>query len=165
MSINIVLLEPEIPPNTATIGRTVDIVGGTLHLIRPLGFSTDQKNFRRAGIDYWETLDVRYYDNFNDFLEKNNNPKIYMATTKAKHNYADVSYEKDCYIMFGKESKGIPEDILKDYRDTCVRIPMVEGKRSINLAVSVSIILFEALRQNDYPNLIGVGELHNSTWE
>lgn len=164
MGINIVLFQPEIPPNTATIGRTCDIVGATLHLIRPLGFSVDQKNFRRAGIDYWDTLDVRYYDSFDEFVQMNNNPKIFMGTTKALHNYCDVKYEKDSYIMFGKESAGIPEEILMEYRDTCIRIPMLEGKRSINLAVSACIVLYEALRQNDFPNLESAGQLHNNSW-
>lgn len=164
MALNIVLYQPEQAPNTATIGRTCDVTGTTLHLIRPLGFHTTEKDFKRAGMDYWHTLDVRYYDTFEDFLEINNNPKIYMATTKALKNYTEVNYEEDAFIMFGKESKGIPEEILLNYKETCVRIPMLEDKRSINLAVSASIVLFEALRQNNFPNLLAKGELHDFKW-
>ncbi len=158
---HIVFLEPENPRNTGAIGRTCVVTNTILHLIRPLGFDTDDKSIKKSGLDYWDKLDVRYYDNFQDFLNKNNNPKIFMATTKAKKVYSDIAYDEDAYIMFGKESGGIPEEILIDYKETCVRIPMMENERSLNLATSASIILYEALRQNNFSNLEKYGELHN----
>lgn len=164
MSINIVLLEPENPLNTGALGRTCSVSGACLHLIRPLGFHIDDKAIKKAGLDYWKELDVQYYNSFNDFLEKNNNPKIYMASTKSLNTYADITYEENCFIMFGKESAGIPEEILKDYKDTCIRIPMIKDKRSINLATSASIILYEALRQRNFKGLDLTGQLHNDTW-
>jgi tRNA (cytidine/uridine-2'-O-)-methyltransferase len=120
---------------------------------------------KRAGLDYWDKLDVRVYDNFQDFLDKNPNAKIYMATTKAARTHTDVEYEDDCYIMFGKESAGIPEEILIDYEDTCVRIPMLDEIRSLNLSNSVSIMLYEALRQNNFSNMQMQGELHHLQWK
>ncbi|MDO4189203.1 MAG: tRNA (cytidine(34)-2'-O)-methyltransferase [Lachnospiraceae bacterium] len=161
---NIVLFEPEIPANTGNIGRTCYATGTTLHLIDPIGFSLTEKALQRAGMDYWKNLDVHRYINFADFLEKNNNPKIYMATTKSEQCYTDVSYEEDAYIMFGPESRGIPEKILVDYEETCVRIPMQGETRSLNLSNSVAIILYEALRQNDFFGMNKVGKLHNLTW-
>lgn len=165
MSINIVLLEPEKPPNTATIGRTCVCCGAKLHIIKPITFDLGDKAVKRAGLDYWERLEFYVYENFQDFLEKNNYPKIYMATTKALQTYADAKYEKDDYIMFGKESRGIPEEILKEYKDTCVRVPMKSNERSINLSNTVSIILYEAYRQNGFFDLEKTGALHNSNWE
>ncbi len=162
--INIVLLEPENPLNAGALGRTCSVAGAKLHLIRPLGFHTDDKSIKKSGMDYWKELDVTYYNNFEEFKEKNNNPKIYMGTTKAQHTYADVNYENYCFIMFGKESAGIPEEILKDYKDTCIRIPMIKDKRSINLATSAAIILYEALRQRNFEGLEVMGDLHNDTW-
>jgi len=162
---NIVLFEPEIPANTGNIGRTCYATGTTLHLIDPIGFSLSEKALKRAGMDYWKNIDVRRYINFKDFLEKNSNPKIYMATTKSKQCYTDVSYEEDAYIMFGPESRGIPEEILVDYEDTCVRIPMLGETRSLNLSNSVAIILYEALRQNDFLSLNTEGNLHNLSWK
>jgi len=162
---NIVLLEPEIPYNTGNIGRTCVATGTTLHLIKPLGFSTDDKYLKRAGLDYWKDIDLKYYDNFECFIQENKNPRIYMATTKARKTYADVKYGKDCFIMFGKESAGIPEEILLKYKDNCVRIPMLEEYRSLNLSNSVAIILYEALRQNDFNNLAGYGNLHRHSWD
>ena len=162
---NIVLFEPEIPANTGNIGRTCVATGTTLHLIEPLGFLLNEKSIKRAGLDYWSRLDVRRYINFKDFLEKNNNPQIFMATTKAKHCYSDVSYPEDAYIMFGPESRGIPEEILVDYKDTCVRIPMLPDERSLNLSNSVAVILYEAFRQNGFSNLSQEGELHRLSWK
>lgn len=162
---NIVLLEPEIPLNTGNIGRTCVVTDTKLHLIKPLGFLIDDKSIKKAGLDYWDKLSVYYYENFDDFLQKQNNPKIFMATTKARKTYADVEYEKDGYIMFGKESKGIPEDILKKYENTCVRIPMISEARSLNLSNAVSIVLYEAYRQQKFANFLKKGELHNSRWE
>jgi len=161
---NIVLFEPEIPANTGNIGRTCVATGTTLHLIDPLGFLLNEKSIKRAGLDYWERLDVRRYVNFQDFLEKNNYPKIFMATTKSKHNYTEVSYSMDDYIMFGPESRGIPEEILVDYPESCIRIPMLPEERSLNLSNSVAIILYEALRQNSFAGLSSEGELHRLSW-
>lgn len=162
---NIVLFEPEIPQNTGNIGRTCVATGTTLHLIEPFGFLLNDKTVKRSGLDYWERLDVRRYINFADFLEKNNNPQIFMATTKTSITYTDVSYPEDAYIMFGPESRGIPEEILVDYKDTCVRIPMKGEERSLNLSNSVAIILYEALRQNHFQNLNTEGNLHRLSWD
>ena len=161
---NIVLLEPEIPANTGNIGRTCVATGTKLHLIKPLGFSVDDKSLKRSGLDYWDKLEVYYYENFNDFLEKNNNPKIFMGTTKAKQTYAEVYYDENAYIMFGKESKGIPEEILLDYKETCIRIHMLSEYRSLNLSNAVAIVLYEALRQNNFCNLLKEGQLHRNKW-
>ena len=146
--LNIVLLEPEIPANTGNIGRTCVATGTRLHLIEPLGFKLSEKALKRAGMDYWKDLDVTTYIDYRDFLEKNPGAKIYMATTKAQKTYTEVSYEPDCYIMFGKESAGIPEEILVENEENCVRIPMIGDIRSLNLGNSVAVILYEALRQN-----------------
>ena len=162
---NIVLHQPEMPANTGNIGRTCVATNTTLHLIEPLGFRLTSKEVKRAGMDYWDQLDVRRYINFEDFLEKNPNAKIWMATTKAKHVYSDVSFGPDDYIMFGKESAGIPEEILVDYEDTCIRIPMCDKIRSLNLSNSVSSVLYEALRQNQFSNMKLEGELHNLQWK
>ena len=158
--LNIVLYEPEIPANTGNIGRTCVATNTRLHLIEPLGFSLEEKQLKRAGMDYWKELDVTTYVNWEDFCAKNPDAKVYYATTKARHVYSEVNYEQDCYIMFGKESAGIPEEILKDHPDTCVRIPMVGETRSLNLSNSVAIVLYEALRQNDFANMKLEGELH-----
>ncbi|MBE5888752.1 MAG: tRNA (cytidine(34)-2'-O)-methyltransferase [Lachnospiraceae bacterium] len=165
MALNIVLYEPEIPANTGNIGRTCVATNTRLHLIEPLGFSLDEKQLKRAGMDYWKDLDVTTYVNWEDFCQKNPDAKIYYATTKARHVYSDVSYEPDCYIMFGKESAGIPEEILKDNPDTCVRIPMMGEIRSLNLSNSVAVVLYEALRQNDFSNMKLEGELHRLRWD
>lgn len=162
---NIILHQPEIPANTGNIGRTCVATGSTLHLIEPLGFRLNEKEIKRAGMDYWEHLDVRRYINFEDFLSKNPGAKIWMATTKAKHVYTEVCFGPDDYIMFGKESAGIPEEILVDYEDTCIRIPMLDKIRSLNLSNSVSIVLYEALRQNDFSNMQLQGELHRLHWK
>lgn len=161
---NIVLHQPEIPQNTGNIGRTCVATGTSLHLIRPLGFVINDKSLRRAGMDYWKDLEVYYYDSFADFLEKNANAKIYMATTKAKHTYTDVKYDKNDFIMFGSEGSGIPEEILMDYKDTCIRIPMLAKYRSLNLANSVAIVLYEALRQTGFDSFLMEGELHSHRW-
>ena len=163
--LNIVLHEPEIPANTGNIGRTCVATNTRLHLIEPLGFRLDEKSLKRAGMDYWDQLDVRTYIDYNDFLEKNPGAKIYMATTKAEKVYTDVSYEPDCYIMFGPESRGIPEEILVKHPDTSVRIPMWGETRSLNLSNSVAIILYEALRQNGFEKMTMEGQLRNYSWE
>ncbi len=162
---HIVLYQPEIAGNTGNIGRTCVATNTVLHLIEPLGFRLNEKEIKRAGMDYWEHLDVRRYINFEEFLEKNPNAKIYMATTKAHNCYTDVQYGPDDYIMFGKESAGIPEEILVDYEDTCIRIPMLEKIRSLNLSNSVSIVLYEALRQNNFDQMKLEGELHRLSWK
>ncbi len=162
---NIVLHEPEIPANTGNIGRTCVATGTRLHLIKPLGFSLDEKELKRAGLDYWKNLDVTVYENFEDFLEKNPGTVPFMATTKAKKTYTEVSYPDNAYIMFGKESAGIPEEILVDYEETSVRIPMNEDIRSLNLSNSVAIMLYEALRQHDFAQMQRQGELHRLHWK
>lgn len=164
---NIVLLEPEIPANTGNIGRTCVATATTLHLIEPLGFSLDEKSLRRAGLDYWKDLEVYVYRNFEEFLQKNPDAssKLYLATTKAHHVYTDVAYEEDAYLMFGKESAGIPEEILVKYENSCIRIPMNQDIRSLNLSNSVAIVLYEALRQHRFENLQRKGELHRLHWQ
>ena len=139
--------------------------GARLHLIEPMGFRINEKSVKRAGLDYWDKLDVTIYDIYADFLEKNPNAKIYMATTKAVHKYTDVRFEEDAYIMFGKESAGIPEEILVENQETCIRIPMIGEIRSLNLSNSVAIVLYEALRQNGFEDLNTEGHLHRLTWE
>ena len=163
--LNIVLYEPEIPANTGNIGRTCVATGTRLHLIEPLGFRLNEKALARAGMDYWKELDVTTYVNWEEFMEKNPNAKIYMATTKGKHVYSDVKYEPDCYIMFGKESAGIPEEILVEHPQECIRIPMIGETRSLNLSNSVAIVLYEALRQNQFDHMKLEGELHRLSWE
>lgn len=161
---NIVLLEPEIPANTGNIGRTCVASDTVLHLIKPLGFKTDDKSLKRAGLDYWRNLDVRYYESYEDFLEKNPDAEIWYATTKARRTYADVSYSKNCFLMFGKESAGIPEEILAANERRCIRIPMAKSQRSLNLSNSAAIVLYEALRQNGFLNLEEKGYLHRLKW-
>ncbi|MEE1243721.1 tRNA (cytidine(34)-2'-O)-methyltransferase [Frisingicoccus sp.] len=165
--LNIVLLEPEIPANTGNIGRTCVATGSRLHLIEPLGFQINEKQLRRAGMDYWNDLDVTVYVDFEDFLAKNPEcqGKLYMATTKAKHVYTDVAFEEDAYIMFGKESAGIPEEILVEHEENCVRIPMLENIRSLNLSNSVAVVLYEALRQQNFKQMQLLGELHRLHWK
>ena len=164
MAFNIVLLEPEIPANPGNIGRTCVATGTRLHLIEPLGFRLSEMDLKRAGMDYWPQLDVTTYVNYQDFLDKNPGAKIYMATTKSRQTYTEVSYEPDCYIMFGKESAGIPEEILVENQENCVRIPMIGETRSLNLSNSVAIVLYEALRQNDFDHMKLEGDLHRLHW-
>ena len=161
---NIVLHEPEIPANTGNIGRTCVATGTSLHLIKPLGFDISDKAVRRAGMDYWKELDLHVYENFEEFVEKNPGARIYMATTKARKAYTEVEYKGNDFIMFGKESAGIPEEILIKYEETSVRIPMIGEIRSLNLSNSVSIILYEALRQQDFEGMKLKGNLHRLKW-
>ena len=163
--LNIVLYEPEIPANTGNIGRTCVATGTRLQLIEPLGFRLDEKSLKRAGMDYWKDLDVTTYIDFNDFMEKNPGAKIYMATTKAPNVYTDVKYEPDCYIMFGKESAGIPEEVLVEHKEDSIRIPMLGDIRSLNLGNSVAIVLYEALRQNGFRGMNLEGHLHRLEWK
>ncbi|CAH2212326.1 tRNA (uridine(34)/cytosine(34)/5-carboxymethylaminomethyluridine(34)-2'-O)-methyltransferase TrmL [Tepidibacter aestuarii] len=155
MSINIVLVEPEIPQNTGNIIRTCAATGAKLHLVRPLGFSMDNKYLKRAGLDYWDLADVQYYDSFDELKEKNENAKFFYSTTKTNQNHSDVNYEKGCFIVFGKETKGLPVDLLNDNKETCIRVPMrdIERARSLNLSNSVAIVAYEALRQIGYPDM------------
>ena len=166
--INIVLHEPEIPQNTGNIARTCAATGASLHIIKPMGFTIDDKKLKRAGLDYWDKLDITYYENYADFLEKHSEARgnIFYFTTKAPRSYTEVSpYPDNVFIMFGKESAGIPEEILKDHPDTCVRIPMIGETRSLNLSNSVAIVLYEALRQNQFDHMKLQGELHRLSWE
>lgn len=162
--LNIVLHEPEIPANTGNIGRTCVATGTRLHLIKPLGFSLEEKQLRRAGLDYWPHLDVTVYEDFSDFLTKNPDAKLYMASTKGHLLYTEAAYEPDCYLMFGKESAGIPEEILIDYEETTVRIPMNAEIRSLNLSNSAAVLLYEALRQNGFAGMQKQGQLHRLQW-
>ena len=162
---NIILHQPEIPANTGNIGRTCVATGTSLHLIEPLGFRLNEKEIKRAGMDYWEHLDVHRYVNFEQFKQEHPNAKIWMATTKAKHTYTDVSFGPEDFIMFGKESAGIPEEILVENEETCIRIPMLPQIRSLNLSNSVAIVLYEALRQQGFESMQMEGELHQLQWK
>ena len=162
--LNIVLFEPEIPANTGNIGRTCVATGTRLHLIEPLGFRLNEKSVKRAGMDYWEHLDVTRYINYEDFLAKNPGAKIYMASTKAPRCYTEVQYEPDCYIMFGKESAGSPEEILLNYEETSIRIPMLPHIRSLNLSNSVAIVAYEVLRHQGFKAFQMEGQLHHYKW-
>lgn len=163
--LNIVLHEPEIPQNAGNIGRTCAAIGARLHLIEPLGFLLNDKSVKRAGMDYWDDLDVSTYVNYAEFLKKNPNAKIYYATTKGRRLYSEVSYEPDCYLMFGKESGGIPEEILIEHPDACIRIPMLDEARSLNLSNAAAIVAYEALRQNQFQHMQLEGELHRLHWD
>ena len=167
--LNIVLLEPEIPQNTGNIGRTCVAIGAALHLIEPMGFQVSDKWVRRAGLDYWGQLDVTVYDSWSLFLCKNNltpgTSPIYMASTKARHIYSEVDYEEDCYIVFGKESAGIPEELLVENEERTIRIPMLGETRSLNLSNSVAVIAYEVMRQRDFQSLKKAGELHRLHWK
>ncbi len=162
---HIVLHQPEIPSNTGNIGRTCVATGSSLHLIEPLGFHLSEKEIKRAGMDYWEHLDVTRYMNYTEFKEKHPGAKIWMATTKAKKSYTEVSFSPDDFIMFGKESAGIPEEILIENEENCIRIPMLPEIRSLNLANSVAIVLYEALRQNGFESMEKTGHLHRLKWQ
>ncbi len=162
---HIILHQPEIPQNTGNIGRTCVATGTDLHLIEPLGFHIDEKKLRRAGMDYWQKLNLTRYIDFEDFKKQHPDAKIWMATTKAKRAYTEVSFGMDDYIMFGKESAGIPEEILVENEENCIRIPMGEDIRSLNLSNSVAIVLYEALRQNEFRGLEREGELHRLSWK
>ena len=164
---NVVLLEPEMPSNTGNIGRTCVATNTRLHLIEPLGFKLNEKALKRAGLDYWDKLDVHVYSDYQDFLEKNPDAlgKMYFATTKAHKVYSEVDYEPDCYLMFGKESGGIPEEILLENQETAIRIPMMNDIRSLNLSNSVAIVLYEALRQHNFDHMQLGGHLTRYEWK
>ncbi|MBE6631757.1 MAG: tRNA (cytidine(34)-2'-O)-methyltransferase [Ruminococcaceae bacterium] len=152
-NINIVLLEPEIPQNTGNIARTCAATGASLHLIRPLGFEIDNAKLKRAGLDYWHQLDITYYDGLDDFYCKNPNADIYYFSTKAPRAYTEIRYPDKVFLMFGKETKGLPENLLRENKDRCVRIPMRDSLRSLNLSNSAAIAVYEVLRQHDFDGL------------
>lgn len=162
--LNIVMVEPEIPQNTGNIARTCAATGARLHLVKPLGFEINDKYLRRAGLDYWHLLDITYYENIDDFFAKTKGGKYFYYSTKALHRHTDIEYSDGCYLLFGKETKGLPEELLLKNPDTTVRIPMIEDARSLNLSNSVAIGVYEVLRQWDYPTLSCKGELHNHRW-
>ena len=153
---NIVLVEPEIAPNTGNIARLCAVTGSSLHLVRPLGFSTDDKSLKRAGLDYWHLLDITYYDSFQEVRDKFNKNTFYYATTNGSKFYNEAAYTADDFLVFGPETRGLPKDLLRENRDYCVKIPMsgVEGARSLNLSNSVAVIVYEALRQNGFLDLV-----------
>ena len=157
--LNIVLVEPEIPQNCGNIARTCAATGSRLHLIRPLGFEISEKAVKRAGLDYWHLVDVREYENLADFFSKNDVQKMYCLSTKAPRCYTQADLTGDCYLFFGKETKGLPEDFLEQHRESCVRIPMRAEARSLNLSNSVAIAVYEALRQQDFPDLQDYGKM------
>ncbi|MBQ7330595.1 MAG: tRNA (cytidine(34)-2'-O)-methyltransferase [Oscillospiraceae bacterium] len=159
--LNVVLVEPEIPQNCGNIARTCAATGSRLHLIRPLGFDISEKAVRRAGLDYWHMVDVRVYDNLEDFFAKNDVKQMWCLSTKAPRSYTEAAFEDECYLLFGKETKGLPESFLQQHCESCVRIPMRSDARSLNLSNAVAITVFEALRQLSFPGLQGFGKMHN----
>ncbi len=163
--LNIVLVEPEIPQNTGNIVRTCAATGARLHIVRPMGFKLDDKKLKRAGLDYWHFLDITYYDNLADFFEKTKGGVYYYFTTKGRKNYSEPAYPDNCYILFGKETKGLPEDLLFENPDYCVRLPMMSGIRSLNLANTVCVATYEVLRQWDFPELENQGNLTQFDWD
>lgn len=165
VKINIVLHEPEIPQNTGNIARTCAATGASLHLIRPMGFEVDDKKLKRAGLDYWDKLDITYYDGLEDFNKKHPDADIYYFSTKAPRAYTEVDYPDEVYIMFGKESRGLPEELLHENKEKCVRIPMRDMLRSLNLSNSVAIAVYEILRQKDFDGLLGEGKLTRFDWD
>ncbi len=162
--LNVVLVEPEIPQNTGNIARTCAVTGAKLHLVRPLGFSISEKAVKRAGLDYWDLLDITVYDNLDDFFARTKG-QYYYFSTKAKHIHSDMQYPDGAYLVFGRETAGLPENLLHDNPDTTVRIPMIDEARSLNLSNSVAIAVYETLRQWNYPELLCEGKLRNYEWE
>lgn len=165
MQINVVMVEPEIPQNTGNVARTCAATGARLHLVGPMGFKIDDKKLKRAGLDYWQYLDITYYENLEEFIEKNKDKgQFFYYTTKALHTHSDATYPDNCFLLFGKETKGLPEELLLRHPDDCVRIPMQGEIRSLNLSNSVAIAVYEVLRQWNYPELQNFGQLHNYKW-
>lgn len=162
---NIVLVEPEIPQNTGNIARTCAATGSRLHIVKPMGFEIDDKKLKRAGLDYWHLLGVKYYENLADFFEQTQGGRYFYSTTKARHTYCDVKYQDGDYLVFGKETKGLPEKLLHDNKDQCIRIPMISEARSLNLSNSAAIVVYEALRKTGFQGLTAFGELHNLKWD
>lgn len=164
MNLNIVLVEPQIPQNTGNISRTCAVTGTRLHLVRPLGFEVTDKNLKRAGLDYWNELDITYYDSLEDFFSQNSG-NFYYFTTKGKNTYSDVKFPDNCYLVFGREDAGLPEPLLVKNPESCLRIPMRPRLRSLNLSNSAAIAIYEVLRQWDFPDLAAEGKLTQYTWE
>ncbi len=162
--INIVMVEPEIPQNAGNVARTCAATGARLHLVGPMGFTVDDKKLKRAGLDYWHFLDITYYEDLDDFFSKNEG-EFFFFTTKARHVYSEVEYPDGCYLFFGKETKGLPEELLLKYPDRCVRLPMIGDARSLNLSNTVAVAVYETLRQWNYPELQNFGNLHNYSWD
>ena len=162
--LNLVLVEPEIPQNTGNIARTCAATGAALHLVEPLGFRPDDKKLKRAGLDYWHLLDITYYRDLNDFFERNKGGSFFFFSTKGTHRHSDVSYPDNSFLVFGKETRGLPEELLMQYPDQTLRIPMIDEARSLNLSNSAAIAAYEVLRQCDYPELQNRGELHRHRW-
>ena len=165
MNLNVVLVEPQIPQNTGNISRTCAVTGAKLHLVKPLGFEVSDKHLKRAGLDYWDKLDITYYDGLDDFFERTKGGVYYYFTTKGRKVYSDAEYEDNCYLIFGREDKGLPEELLHDNKDSCVRIHMRPELRSLNLSNSVAIAVYETLRQWDYPDLSREGKLTRFSWD
>ena len=163
-NLNIVLVEPQIPQNTGNISRTCAVTGARLHLIKPFGFEISDKHLKRAGLDYWDKLDITYYENLSDFFEKNKSGNFFYFTTKGRYVHSDVEYPDNSYLVFGREDAGLPEELLYKNPDTCVRIPMRNDLRSLNLSNSVAIAVYEVLRQWDYPDLSREGNLTKYNW-
>lgn len=162
--LNIVLVEPEIPQNTGNIARTCAATGASLHLVEPMGFKIDDRKLKRAGLDYWHLLDITFYNSIDDFFEKTKGGKYFFFSTKGTHRHSEVKYPDNCYILFGKETKGLPEELLLQHPNETLRIPMIGEARSLNLSNSVAVAVYEILRQWDYPELLNKGELHNHKW-
>ena len=166
MAFNIVLVEPEIPQNAGNIARTCAVTSAKLHMVRPLGFEVTDKYLKRAGLDYWHFIDITYYDSIEEVMDKHyNGSNFWFFSTKAKNIHSDVQYKDGDFLVFGKETKGLPESLLEKHYDECVRIPMMEETRSLNLSNSVCVGVYEALRQNDFKGLLEEGELHYHTWD
>ncbi len=163
--LNIVLVEPEIPQNTGNIARTCAATGCRLHIVEPMGFKPDDRQLKRAGLDYWHLLDITYYKNLDDFFEKNAGGEFYFFTTKGRKVYSDVNYPDNAYIFFGKETAGLPEELLLKYPDRAVRVPMIDKARSLNLSNTVCLAVYEVLRQWNFPQLQNKGELHRYNWD
>ena len=161
---NIVLVEPEIPQNTGNIARTCAATGSALHIVKPMGFEIDDKKLKRAGLDYWHLLGVKYYENLSDFFEKTKGGRYFYSTTKAENTYSDAEFSDGDYILFGKETKGLPEELLHDNKEQCIRIPMIGEARSLNLSNSVAVVIYEALRQNGFDKLLKEGKLTRYEW-
>lgn len=163
-NINIVLIEPEIPQNTGNIARTCAATGASLHLVEPMGFKVDDRKLKRAGLDYWHELDITYYKDTNDFFERNKGEEFYYFTTKAPNCYSEVKYPERVFLVFGKETRGLPEELLYHNRERCVRMPMRENLRSLNLSNTVAIAVYEAFRQRNFAGLIQEGQLTQFDW-
>ena len=163
-TLNIALIEPEIPQNTGNIARTCAATGAKLHLVKPMGFEIDDRKLKRAGLDYWHLLDITYYDSLDDFMEKNKGEKMFFFTTKAPRSYTEAIYPDNSFIVFGKESAGLPEALLSENKENCVRIPMRENLRSLNLSNAVAVAVYEVLRQSDFEGLVEAGEARTFEW-